>query len=139
MIPPPIGRSAMAATDTTAADDDEQADSPIEVLAQRLAEQAENQENFQTFLRARSDPDSDAAKQFQQDLIEFIKANMAEEDISVPEAAIALWEQVALIEKNVRDDDGDTNESPTMPQQGDAGEATRDDGDGGMPDDPAFQ
>jgi len=129
----------MAATDTTAADDDEQDGSPIEALAQRLAEEAEHQENFQTFLRVRADPDADAAEQFQEDLIEFIKANMAEEDIGVPEAAIALWEQVALMERNVRDGDGDAGEPSAMPQQGDARDTTRDDGDAGLPDDPAFQ
>ncbi|KPN29249.1 hypothetical protein SY89_03483 [Halolamina pelagica] len=131
----------MAATDTTAADDDEQADSPIEALTQRLAEQAEHQENFQTFLRVRSDPDADAAEQFQEDLIEFIKTKMAEEDIGVPEAAIALWEQVALMERNVRDGDGDAGEPSAMPQQGDSRDAARDDGDSdaGLPDDPAFQ
>jgi hypothetical protein len=128
----------MVASDTTAGDG-EQPDHPIEALAQRLAEQAEQQENFQTFIRARSDPDPDAAEQFQEDLIEFIKANMAAEDLGFHEAAIALWEQVALMERNVRDaDDGDSERSARS-QQRDSRGATRDDGDAGLPDDPAFQ
>lgn len=128
----------MTATDTTADDDDEQADSPVEALAERLADQAEHQENFQTFLRAHGDPDADAAEQFQQDLIEFIKANMAAEDVGIPEAAVALWEQVALMEQNVRDDDGDGERSAGS-QQSDSRGSTRDEGDAGLPDDPAFQ
>lgn len=129
----------MAATDTTAADEDEGTDSPIEALAEHLADQAEHQENFQTFLRTHSDPDADAAERFQQDLIEFIKANMAAEDIGVPEAAIALWEQVALMERNVREDDEDDGEGSTGFQQSDSRGATTGDGNAGLPDDPAFQ
>lgn len=131
----------MAATETTA-DDEEQADDAIAALERRLAEQAEHQEQFQTFLLTRTDPDADAAKQFQQDLIEFIKAKMAAEDIGISEAAVALWEQVALMEQNVRESDdaghGD-GDIPAESRGADSRDTTQDGGESGLPDDPAFQ
>lgn len=129
----------MEATDTTAADDDEQANAPIEALAERLAEQAEHQENFQTFLRSRSDSDADAAEQFQQDLIKFIKANMAAEHIGLSEAAVTLWEQVALMEQNLRESGDDGSDRSAGSQQDDSRGVTREEADPGLPNDPAFQ
>jgi hypothetical protein len=100
--------------------------------------------------------------EFQQDLMEFIKHNMEAGDVSLPEVAIALWDEIHRIEEMVReaseevDDDaaaGDRSESDDGegPVAGLSGQPSTDDGEDGddgdadataesdLPEDPAFR
>ena len=139
---PPVVGGVMATTDTTADDEEQAGSSGIAALEQRLSEQADHQEEFQTFLLTRTDPDADTAKQFQQELIDFIKAKMAAEEIGIQEAAIALWEQVAMMEQNVRESGDEEREDSDMSadsRQANSPEVGRNHEEATLPDDPAFQ
>jgi hypothetical protein len=128
----------MAEPDTTEADDG-RTESSIETLERRLADQADRQENFQTFLRGRTDPDADAEERFHQDLIEFITIAMSAGDTGLPEVAIALWEQVTAVEQNARrtdDSGGDSSAGPGRSRSCGSGVDGREPA---VPDDPAFQ
>lgn len=137
----------------------------IKAIRQAIAEQASRQEEFQLSMRVESAPDEAATKEFHQNLIEFIKGKVEAGEVSVPEVAIALWDELDRMEKMVReatgeaDDDvadhaanddrseGDDGDSPVadlagQPSTGD-GEDTDDEdpdaeADSGLPEDPAF-
>jgi hypothetical protein len=132
----------MATTNTTADDKEQAGSSGIAALEQRLSEQTDHQEEFQTFLLTRTDPDADAAKQFQEELIDFIKTKMTAEEIGIQETAIALWEQVAMMEQNVRESGDEEREDSDMSvdsRQANLPEAGRDHEEATLPNDPAFQ
>lgn len=101
----------------------------IKAIKEGIAEQADRQESFQTTMRIKGDPDPEATEEFQQELIQFIKHHLSEGEVSLPEAAIALWDEVNRMEEHVRnasqktdgkDLEEDEDESNTSVEHGDS-------------------
>ena len=135
----------------------------IKAIRQAIAEQASRQEEFQLSVRVQGSPDEAATKQFHQNLIEFIKGKIDDGEVSIPEVAIALWDEVNRMEEMVREaseevdddatdhavnddrsEDGDDGDSPIadltgQPSTGDGEDGDEDaEADSGLPEDPAF-
>jgi hypothetical protein len=142
-------------------------DIAVKAIRQGIAEQASRQEEFQLSVRVQGSPDETATKEFHQDLIEFIKRKVEAGEVSIPEVAIALWDELNRMEEMVREaseemDDDTANDDASDDQNeasddGDdtpiadmAGQPSTDDGedgdtedadaeaDSGLPEDPAF-
>ena len=95
----------------------------IKAIHKGIAEQASRQEKFQLSLRVQGSPDEEAAKEFHQNLIEFIASKIDSGEVSIPEVAIALWDEVNRMEEMIReaseevdgDADHDANDDRSEP------------------------
>jgi len=110
----------------------------VRAIRQGIAEQASRQEEFQLSVRVQGSADEAATKAFQEDLIEFVKRKVEAGDVTVPEVAIALWEEVNRMEEMVREaseeleDDASDDENDASDDENDASDdenGASDDGD----------
>lgn len=105
----------MAVNDSDPADDAQAQDDlnpfAIKAVKAEVAEQAEHQENFQTSMRVVFDPDPEATQEFQEELIGLIKHHLSEEDVSLAEVAIGLWDEIVRMEEMFRESDEEESSS----------------------------
>lgn len=102
---------------------------PIVVAAVRkgVAAQASRQQDFQEFVRTKTSADAETATEFQKALVGFISTKLEDGEVSMPEAAIALFEELDRMESQVQkaseaaSQQTNSTQEASAPTEGDTG------------------